>query len=175
MNKTTRNILIVVAIVLLIFGVILAIYSQFKSEPIDANIERDNILNDANTGLENLINDILEDNNENEEEANDSENTEKNNTTTNTQASNIHNEGQSSEETNANITENQTTPGEQRAIELVKSEWEKEWGSLEGVSFNNVMIRDDGKYEVSVNDSKTTKVIHRYIVDTNTGLVEERE
>ena len=173
MSKTTRNILIVVVIVLLVFAIILAVYNQFKSEPMDANVEKENILDDANAGLENLINDILEENEENSNNIDD--NSESNNVSTNTQTSNTNVQNQSSSDNTSNVTENQTTPGEQKAIEFVKTEWKKEWGDLDGVSFNNVAIRDDGKYEVSVNDSKTTRVIHRYIVDTDTGIVEERE
>lgn len=172
MSKTTRNILIVLVIVLLVFGIILAIYQNFKSEPIDANVEKDNILDDANTGLENLINGILdEDNEENKENTENTEDTNKN-ATSHTQGTTTQNQGQSSkEEGNSG---NQTTPGEKKAVELAKAEWKKEWGNLDNVSFNNVMIQGDGKYVVSVNDSKTTKVICRYVVDTITGLVEEQ-
>lgn len=171
MSKTTRNILIVVVIVLLIFGIILAVYNHFKLEPMNANVEKENILNDANTGLENLINDIFDE--DKKENSNNEENTEKNNTVENAQATNTSSQEQSSNVNN--VIENQTTPGEQKAIELVKAEWKREWGSLDDVSFNNVMIQGDGKYVVSVNDSKTTKVIHRYVVDTITGLVEEKD
>lgn len=174
MSKTTKNILIVLVIVLLVFGIILAIYQNFKSEPIDANVEKDNILDDANTGLENLINGILdEDNEENKENTENTEDTEdaNKNATSNTQGTTTQNQGQSSKEENLG---NQTTPGEKKAIELAKAEWKKEWGNLDNVSFNNVMIQGDGKYVVSVNDSKTTKVICRYVVDTITGLVTEQ-
>ena len=61
---------------------------------------------------------------------------------------------------------------EKKALELVKEEWKKEWGNLDDVSFNNESIRSDGKYIVSVNDSRTTRVIRRYVVDTITGVVE---
>ena len=175
MNKTTRNILIIVAVVLLVFGIAVAIYNIFKTEPIDANVENNNILDNANNGLENVINDILEENEVNEENIKNEENTEENNTTENTQASSSQGQESSSDEGNDNTSENQSTPGEQKAIELVKAEWKKEWGNLDDVSFNNVMIQGDGKYVVSVNDSKTTKVIHRYVVDTDTGLVEQKD
>ncbi len=167
MNKSGRNILILIAILLLLFGVVLAVYSNFKSKPINANVEKDKILDDANTGLENLLNNIIldEDNKENVE--NVEENTTKNEQVSNTQAQD---KNQSSNE----VIDNQTTPGEKKAIELAKAQWKKEWGSLDEVSFNNVTIQGDGKYVVSVNDSKTTKVICRYVVDTNTGIVEEQ-
>ena len=172
MNKTTKTVLIIAIIVLLIFGVALAVYNHFKAEPMDANTTGGgNVLDNANNGLENLINDILDE--ENEESANNEQNTDENNNTTNIQASNTQTQNQSSNNVGAN-TENQTTPGEQKAVELVKESWKKEWGNLNDVSFNNVMIQGDGKYVVSVNDSKTTKVIRRYVVDTVTGLVEEK-
>lgn len=169
MNKVTRNILIVAIIVLLVFGIIFIIYNKFKSEPIDANSEQENILTDANEGLDNLINNIFDENQENV-------NNEEDASATDVEASNNNDAEKTDEEDKKNNNlENQTTPGEQKAIELVKEEWKKEWGDLDGVSFNNVMIQGDGKYVVSVNDSKTTKVIHRYVVDTGTGLVEEKE
>ncbi len=166
MSKVTRNMLIVIVFVLLIFGIVLAIYNHYKTDPIDENVNKENILDDANTGLDNFINDIFDIDNEetsgnNEEKANKQ--------TTNTETK--------SENSNANkddVIENQITPGEKKAIELVKEEWKKKFGNLNGVSFNNVMIQSDGKYVVSVNDSKTTKVIRWYVVDTATGLVKEQ-
>ncbi len=161
MSKITRNIIIVVVIALLAFGIALAVYNHFNSKPINANTQEDNILDDANTGLENLINNILNDENtENEENI-------ENNTETNTQI-----QGQASSK-NDEI-DSQTTPGEKKAIELAKEQWKKDGGSLNGVSFNNESIQGDGRYVVSVNNSKTTLVISRYIVDVITGLVEER-
>lgn len=164
MNKTTRNIIVIVGIILLIFGIVLAIYSHLKTDPVDTNTTSGNVLDDANTGLENLLNNIL-----NEETINNEINAE-NKETTNTQTTNTQSQGQSSN----NSSVNQSTPREKKAIELVKAEWKKEWGNLNDVSFNNEMIQGDGKYVVSVNDSKTTNVIRRYVVDTTTGVVEER-
>lgn len=170
MSKTNRNILITIVVVLLIFGISIALYSHFKSEPMNANTENNDILDDANKGLENLINDILNEENEEYNENNENnENKEKPNV-------NEHNET-NTENTNkddTNNVENQTTPGEKKALELVKKEWKKKWGDLAGVSFNNESIQSDGKYVISVNDSKTTRVIRRYIVDTYTGIVEEK-
>ncbi len=171
MNKTTRNILIIVVIVLLAFGIILAVYNHFKTEPIDANMANENILDDANTGLDNIINDILDEDNvenaENEEEAKNTENEK-----TNTQASSSKTNTQSSK--NDNKVDLESTSGEKKAIELAKKEWKKEWGNLNDVSFNNVMVQGDGKYVVSVNDSTTTEVIRFYVVDIKTGIVEEK-
>ncbi|MCI9039742.1 MAG: hypothetical protein HFJ29_07785 [Clostridia bacterium] len=161
MNKSSKNIFMLAIIALLIIGIAVAVYSHFKTEPIDANTSKNDILDDANSGLENFINDIFDENNiENEEE-----NTQVNNT----QATN----GTNTSNDNKDI-ENQITPGEKKALEFAKSEWKKKWGNLEGVSFNNESIQSDGKYIVSVNDSKTTRVLRRYVIDTITGVVEEQ-
>lgn len=165
MSKSSKNIFILAIIGLLVIGIAIAVYGHFKTEPIDANTSNNNILDDANSGLENFINDIFDENNiENEEN-----NTEKDNDTkvNNTQATNQTN-------TSKDDIDNQVTPGEKKALELVKTEWKKKWGNLEGVSFNNESIQSDGKYIVSVNDSKTTRVLYRYAVDTITGVVEEK-
>lgn len=169
MSKTTKRVLIVVVIALLVFAIALFIYNKFKTEPIDANTVKGNVLSDANEGLGNLIADIL-----NEEETNNIENTEDTenveNKVTNTQTSKPSNNQSSKED----IIDSQSTSGEKKAIELAKEEWKKKWGDLEDVSFNNVMIQGDGKYVVSVNDISTTTVIKFYVVDIVTGLVEER-
>lgn len=165
MNKSTKNIFILIVIGLLILGIAIAVYSHFKTEPMDANTSKENVLDDANSGLENFINDIFDENNiENETNNNEKENVQVNNTQTNSKPSN-------SKDTS---TDNQITPGEKKALELAKEEWKKEWGNLNDVSFNNESIQNDGKYIVSVNDSKTTRVIRRYVVDTITGVVEQQ-
>lgn len=163
MSKTTKNMLVVVALALLIFGIVLAIYGNYKTDPIEANVSKENILDNVNNGLDNFINDIFDTEDEEEKEEEKS-----NMQVTSTQSKDENSENKE------DITENQITPGEKKAIELAKAEWKKNWGSLDEVSFNNVMIQSDGKYVVSVNDSKTTKVICRYVVDTTTGLVKEQ-
>lgn len=166
MNKKTRNIIAIVVIILLTFGIIFAVYNHFKSEPVDTKPSNESILDDANTGLENILNNILDDGNT---ENNEEENTETN-TETNTESSN---KGQSTSKNDDPI-DVQTTSGEKKAIQLAKEEWKKTWGDTDDVSFNNVMVQGDGKYVISVNNSSTTAVIQFYIVDVVTGLVEER-
>lgn len=165
MSKSTKNILILIVIGLLILGIAIAVYDNWKTEPMDANTSKENILDDANSGLENFINDIFDEN----DIGNETTTTEKGNVqVNNTQTSS------KPENSNSNSTDNQSTPGEKKALELAKDAWQKEWGNLDDVSFNNESIQSDGKYIVSVNDSKTTRVIRRYIVDTTTGVVEEQ-
>lgn len=165
MSKSTKNVFILIVIGLLILGIAIAVYSHFKTEPIDANTSKENILDDANSGLENFINEIFDENDiGNETTTTEKGNVQTNQTQTNSKPSNSGNTS----------TDNQTTPGEKKALELAKDAWKKEWGNLNDVSFNNESIQGDGKYIVSVNDSKTTRVICRYVIDTITGVVEEQ-
>lgn len=159
MNKKTRNTLIFIAIILLIFGILCAVYSNNKTEPMDANASDGNILQNADSGLENIINDIFEEPKETENENKADQNEEKTNTNNEIQ----------DEINNDNV----MTPKETRAVNLVKEEWKKKWGTLDDVSFN-VSIQNDGKYGVTVYDVTTTQSIKFYIVDVDTGIVKER-
>ena len=61
MNKGTRNTLIIIAIILLMFGILCAVYMN-KTEPMNANATDENtLLQNSDAGLENMINDIFED------------------------------------------------------------------------------------------------------------------
>ncbi len=162
MSKGTKSTLLIIAIILLIFGILCAVYMN-KTEPMNANATDENeLLQNADSGLDNMINDIFEEpkNNENNVE----ENKEKDqNTNTNTS---------SNEDQNEINNDNVMTPKETRAINLVKEEWKKKWGSLDDVSFN-VSIQNDGKYGVTVYDITTTQTIKFYTVDVDTGIVKE--
>ncbi len=132
-------------------------YQHFRFEPISANnVEtKGNILPDPNQGLNNMLNEILDDNIETEVKTEEK----KNETTT---ASNDSVEDK-----------NQMTPKENKAINLVKDVWTKDWGNLDDVSFN-VSIQSDGKYYVTVYDMVTTHLIKGYIVDVSTEIVTEK-
>ena len=159
MSKGTRNTLVFIAIILLIFGILCAIYSNNKTEPIDANSADENILQNADAGLENMINDIFEEPKD-ENKSNVEEPKEDSNSNSATTQNEINND-------------NVMTPKETRAVNLVKEEWKKKWGTLDDVSFN-VSIQNDGKYGVTVYDVTTTQSIKFYIVDVDTGIVKER-
>ena len=161
MSKGTRNILIIIAIALLVFGIVLAVYSKFKTDPVDANVASNNVLTDANTGLENMLENIF-----NEENIVDNE---QSNTTNNTNMAN----NTSSTTVEPTEDDNKMTTKEKKAIELVQEEWKKEMGNLKDVSFN-VSIQSDGKYGVTVYDTTTTRTIQFYIVDVDTEIVKER-
>lgn len=158
MGKTTKNFLVIIVIaIVVIFALVCLEYQHFRFEPISANnVEtKGNILPDPNQGLNNMLNEILDDNIETEVKTEEK----KNETTT---ASNDSVEDK-----------NQMTPKENKAINLVKDVWTKDWGNLDDVSFN-VSIQSDGKYYVTVYDMVTTHLIKGYIVDVNTEIVTEK-
>ncbi len=158
MGKTTKNFLVIIVIaIVVIFALVCLEYQHFRFEPISANnVEaKGNILPDPNQGLNNMLNEILDDNIETEVKTEEK----KNETTT---ASNDSVEDK-----------NQMTPKENKAINLVKDVWTKDWGNLDDVSFN-VSIQSDGKYYVTVYDTVTTHLIKGYIVDVSTEIVTEK-
>ena len=157
MGKTTKNFLVIRVIAIVVFALVCLGYQHFRSEPISAdNVEaKGNILPDPNQGLNNMLNEILDDNIETEVKTEEK----KNETTT---ASNDSVEDK-----------NQMTPKENKAINLVKDVWTKDWGNLDDVSFN-VSIQSDGKYYVTVYDTVTTHLIKGYIVDVSTEIVTEK-
>lgn len=158
MGKTTKNFLVIIVIaIVVIFALVCLEYQHFRFEPISANnVEtKGNILPDPNQGLNNMLNEILDDNIETEVKTEEK----KDETTT---ASNDSVEDK-----------NQMTPKENKAINLVKDVWTKDWGNLDDVSFN-VSIQSDGKYYVTVYDTVTTHLIKGYIVDVNTEIVTEK-
>ena len=71
-------------------------------------------------------------------------------------------------ENEPDTTEKATTK-EEKAIELAK----KKWGSTSGVYFSNESINSDGRYIVSVRNSKTTDSLAFYLVDVEKGIVTE--
>ena len=158
MGKTTKNFLVIIVIaIVVIFALVCLEYQHFRFEPISANnVEtKGNILPDPTQGLNNMLNEILDDNIETEVKTEEK----KNETTT---ASNDSVEDK-----------NQMTPKENKAINLVKDVWTKDWGNLDDVSFN-VSIQSDGKYYVTVYDMVTTHLIKGYIVDVSTEIVTEK-
>lgn len=169
MSKGTKNIVIIVGIALLAFAILFAVYGHFKTEPMNANTSKENVLGDANTGLENLLENIF-----NEENIINDKNAIENNQEINSQT----NAGQniSQDEKNqitSSIQENNLTPKETKAIDLAKKQWIEEMGSANNVSFS-VSIQNDGKYGVTIYDTTTTRTIQFYIVDVESETVKER-
>ena len=161
MSKTVKNSLIVIAIVVVLFGIIWFVYDVFKKEPVDANVNAN--LADENTGLDNIINDLFENVQTNEQ----IENVVENENITNNQK-----EEKQEDKTNEVISESteSVTTREEKAVELVK----KEWGSTDGVYFSNESVDSQGRYIVSVRDKKTTASLAFYLVDVDKQLVTQQ-
>jgi len=175
MSKSVRNTLILIVVLFLIIALIGVYYYYYKPEPISADAINKVNVNDTNNGLDNILNSILDEN----IETNTVQNTEKeekneeinNNTTIN---NNPNNTATENEKVDNNVEEdNSLTTKENKAINLVKDEWKKEWGNLDDVSFN-VSVQSDGKYGVTVYDTTTTQSIQFYIVDVDNGIVKEK-
>ena len=157
MNKGTRNTLLIIAIILLIFGILWAVYMD-KTQPMDANATDENeLMQNADSGLDNVINDIFEEPKQDKNEVQGNEQNSENKTT--------------NDKTETN-NDDAMNPKEERAINLVKEEWKKKWGTLDDVSFN-VSLQNDGKYGVTVYDITTTQTIKFYTVDVDTGIIKE--
>ena len=158
MNKTVKNSLIIIAIVVVLFGMIWLVYDMLKKEPVDTKVNAN--LADENTGLDNIINDLFDNSQTNEQKENviESENI------TNSQKE----EDKTNEVSDGNI--ESVTTREERAVELVK----KEWGSTDGVYFSNESVDSQGRYIVSVRDKKTTTSLAFYLVDVDKQLVTQQ-
>lgn len=152
MNKTVRKSLIIISIVIVLFAIIWFVYDMFKKDTVETNSNSN--LVDGNTGLDNIINDLFE---------NEIENSITENVVDDNQS-----KGNIIQDNKSDTTEKATTK-EEKAIELAK----KKWRSTSGVYFSNESINSDGRYIVSVRNSKTTDSLAFYLVDVETGLVTE--
>mgnify|MGYP004543568759 FL=1 len=154
MNKTVKKSLIIIAIVIVLFAIIWLVYDMLKKDTVDTSSDT-NIV-DGNTGLDNIINDLFE----NDMIENEIENEVTENVTSNSSKENDNTK-------NEPDTTEKTTSKEEKAIELAK----KKWGSTSGVYFSNEGINSDGRYIVSVRDGKSTSSLAFYLVDVEKGLV----
>lgn len=164
MNKTVKNSLIIIVIVAILFGFSWLVYDMFKKEPADVDTNA-NLL-DGNTGLDNMINELFE--NDIDNELIENHVYDKSNTMIENTQNQEDNKEENVEETSS-TTESVTTR-EERAVALVK----KEWGSTDGVYFSNESIDSKGRYIVSVRDKKTTASLMFYVVDVDKKLVTEQ-
>ncbi len=157
MNKTVKKSLIIIAIVIVLFAIIWLVYDMFKKDTV--NTSSDTNIIDGNTGLDNIINDLFE----NDVIENEIENEVTENVTSNNSKGNDN----TKQETEEPDTTEKATSKEEKAIELAK----KKWGSTSGVYFSNEGINSDGRYIVSVRDGKSTSSLAFYLVDVEKGLV----
>ncbi len=168
MSKGARNIILGVCAIIIVFVIISIIYQQYKTEPINANETKENTISNENKEENNTFNQSSE----NEEITNKENNELENTNTENTVTEDDNNNDEDNDESTPNY-DDLITEKENKAINLVKKLWKKDYGNLDGVSFN-VSIQNDGKYGVTVYDVVTTKTIKFYIVDVDTEMIRER-
>lgn len=174
MSKGGKTFLILVIIVLLALGIMWAVYENYKTEP--ANINATTDLPDENKGIDNIINDFVENEIVNSvEEANvvseDSTTLEENANSSGDSNSNENvedtNKGNSSE-----VVEGTTMSREEIAIELAKEYYEEEYGDSDDIYFRYDGVNGEGKHIVVASSNAVTVAF--LIVDLNTGLVTEK-
>lgn len=176
MSKNGKTFLIVIVVVLLALGIIWAVYENYKTEPANVNATTD--LPDENKGIDNIINDFVENALTNEEVGTnvleDSENTQKTETDEN-DSSNSSDYKNSEEESNGNsseVVEGTTTSRQEKAIKLAKEYYEEEYGSSDDIYFRYDGVNGEGKHIVVASSNAVTVAF--LIVDLNTGLVTEK-
>lgn len=174
MNKNTKKIIGIVIILVLILAVIWVAYESFKPEP--ASINSSNDLPDENKGLDNIINDVMT--NETTNTVNETANNEVDEEESKDDANESNKNEESTDNSEDNNSGSETVGGsattrEEKAIELAKEYYEKEYGSIDGIYFNNEGVKGDGRYIVRVGSAGEGRDKFLF-VDLKTGLVEEK-
>lgn len=165
MNKSTKKIIGIIIIILLVLAVSGAIYISVK--PKETSIEPSNKLLDETV---NTINDVVENEIVNETVENEVINEISNEEQTNKNEQNVEkpvDNGNDSE-----VVEGTTQSREEKAVELAKKYYEKEYGSTEGVYFRYDSINGDGRYRVVA--SSNGKTVAFLLVDLNTEIVTQK-
>ncbi len=172
MSKGGKSFFIVVVIVLLVLGIVWAVYENYKTEP--ANINATTDLPDENKGIDNIINDFVENEIVNTvEEANVVEDTTTDNEEVSGNNSNSNENSDSSSSGNSSeVVEGTSTSREERAIELAKEYYEEEYGNSDDLYFSYEGVNGEGKHIVRASSNAVNVAF--LIVDLNTGLVTEK-
>lgn len=172
MSKGAKSFLVIVVIVLLVLGIVWAVYENYKTEP--ANINATTDLPDENKGIDNIINDFVENEMINTvEEANVVEDTTTDNEEVSANNSNSNENSDSSSSGNSSeVVEGTSTSREERAIELAKEYYEEEYGNSDDLYFSYEGVNGEGKHIVRASSNAVNVAF--LIVDLNTGLVTEK-
>lgn len=168
MSKGAKRILIVIVVAILILAIIWVVYEANKPET--ASINTDTELPDENKGIDNIINDFIENEVLNEtEEVSAVEGTQVNGDEEETESSTGNN---NSDNTSSELIPGTNESREEKAVELAQEYYEKEHGSSEGIYFRCDSVYKDGRYLVIAGkDAKTVAFLY---VDVRTELVEEQ-
>lgn len=174
MKKSTKTIIGVVVIILLIAGISFAAYEATKSEPVDIA----EVNETANEGMEetNIINEVLENEVENtivNEIANEVANeVAQNEVVQNTTTEQNDDENEEYVGNGSEVVTGTNATREERAVELAKEYYEETYGSTDGVYFNYDSVNSDGRYIVIAGAAGSSQ--NRFLfVNLNTEEVAE--
>lgn len=174
MKKSTKTIIGVVVIILLIAGISFAAYEATKSEPVDIA----EVNETANEGMEetNIINEVLENEVENtivNEIANEVANeVAQNEVVQNTTTEQNDDENEEYVGSGSEVVTGTNATREERAVELAKEYYEETYGSTDGVYFNYDSVNSDGRYIVIAGAAGSSQ--NRFLfVNLNTEEVAE--
>ena len=164
MSKGAKRFLIVIVVAIVVLAIIWIVYEANKPEPASINAATE--LPDENKGIDNIINDFVE----NEVVSEEAENANEDATAGETE--------EEETDTNSGNSSSELMPGtnesrEERAVELAKEYYEEEYGSLDGIYFRCDSVYKDGRYVVTVTSGPNETLAFLY-VDLRTELVEER-
>ena len=166
MSKGIKSFVIIFIIVLLVLGITWAVYENYKAEPASVNETRD--LPNENKGIDNIINDFVENELVNIEETGEIE-TDNNSGNQNNTDSKEENDNNSS---SSEVVEGTSTTREESAIKLAKEYYEEEYGNSENIYFRYDGVNTKGEYIVVASSNAVTVAF--LIVDLDTGLVTEK-
>ena len=164
MSKGAKRFLIVIVIAIVVLAIIWIVYEANKPEPASINAATE--LPDENKGIDNIINDFVENEVASEEDENANED------------ATAGEEEEEETDTNSGNSSSELMPGtnesrEERAVELAKEYYEEKYGSLDGIYFRCDSVYKDGRYVVTVTSGPNETLAFLY-VDLRTELVEER-
>lgn len=175
MDKSTKKIIGITVIILLILAIIWVVYESVKPQP--ASIQTSNELPNENLGIENIINDLFENEVSNTVE-NEIVNEVMNEVVNQTENENVNKNNETSSDINENNNDSETVTGtttsrEEKAVELAKKYYEKEYGNSDGIYFDNQGVYGDGRYIVRAG-SAGNGVNMYLLVDLNTEIVTKK-
>lgn len=166
MKKGTKRVIGAVIAILLILVIAWLIYESVKPDTV--SIGATNEIPNENMGITNEVGNFIED---------DTTNTINQNETTIETAQEENNSEEEEEIKNNNEGESEvvsgtTTSREERAVELAKEYFEKEYGSTDGIYFEYDSVNGDGRHIVRAGTADTGTMY--LLVNLSTGEVAEK-
>ncbi len=166
MKKGTKKIIGIVVAIIIVLALAWLIYESVKPDTV--SIGATNEIPNENMGITNEVGNFIED---------DTTNTINQNETTIETAQEENNSEEEEEIKNNNEGESEvvsgtTTSREERAVELAKEYFEKEYGSTDGIYFEYDSVNGDGRHIVRAGTADTGTMY--LLVNLSTGEVAEK-